>query len=31
ITMLRGTSTQYGYSDPNFGAMAFGFDPNGGF
>ena len=31
ITMLRGSSTQYGYSDPNFGAMNFGFDPNGGF
>ncbi len=31
ITMLRSSSTQYGYSDPNFGAMNFGFDPNGGF
>ena len=28
ITMLRGTSTQFGYSDPNFQAMDFGF---GGF
>jgi len=25
ITMLRGTSTQYGYSDPNFSLMNFGF------
>ncbi len=25
ITMLRGTSTQYGYSDPNFSSMNFGF------
>ena len=25
ITMLRGTSTQYGYSDPNFASMNFGF------
>jgi fumarate reductase iron-sulfur subunit len=31
ITMLRGTSTQYGYSDPNFASMGFGFDPSGGF
>jgi len=31
ITMLRGSSTQYGYSDPNFGAMNFGFDLGGGF
>lgn len=29
ITMLRGTSTQFGYSDPNFQTMDFGF--NGGF
>ncbi len=29
ITMLRGTSTQFGYSDPNFQAMDFGF--GGGF
>ena len=28
ITMLRGTSTQFGYSDPNFQTMDFGF---GGF
>ena len=25
ITMLRGTSTQFGYTDPNFQAMDFGF------
>ena len=25
ITMLRGTSTQYGYNDPNFTSMNFGF------
>ncbi len=25
ITMLRGTSSQYGYTDPNFTAMNFGF------
>jgi len=31
ITMLRSTSAQYGYSDPNFSAMGFGFDPNGSF
>ena len=31
ITMLRGTSSQYGYTDPNFGVMNFGFDPSGGF
>lgn len=31
ITMLRGTSSRYGYMDPNFGNMNFGFDPNGGF
>ena len=29
ITMLRGTATQFGYSDPNFQAMDFGF--GGGF
>jgi len=29
ITMLRGTSAQFGYSDPNFQAMDFGF--GGGF
>jgi fumarate reductase iron-sulfur subunit len=26
ITMLRGTSSQYGYSDPNFAPMNFGFN-----
>lgn len=31
ITLLRGTSSQYGYSDPNFSSMNFGFDPSGGF
>ena len=36
ITMLRGTSLQFGYSDPsfatqNFGTPDFGFDPNAGF
>lgn len=31
IMMLRGTSSQYGYSDPNFSSMNFGFDPNAGF
>ena len=31
ITMLRSTSIQHGYSDPNFGTMNFGFDPNSGF
>ena len=31
ITMLRSSSTRYGYSDPNFAAMGFGFDPNGSF
>ena len=31
ITMLRGTSSQYGYTDPNFSSMNFGFDPSGGF
>jgi fumarate reductase iron-sulfur subunit len=31
ITLLRSTSSQFGYSDPNFGVMNFGFDPNGGF
>ena len=31
ITMLRGTSSQYGYMDPNFSSMSFGFDPNSGF
>jgi fumarate reductase iron-sulfur subunit len=36
ITMLRGTSLQFGYSDPSFatqsfGTPDFGFDPNGGF
>ncbi len=25
ITMLRGTSAQYGYNDPNFTSMNFGF------
>jgi len=29
ITMLRGTASQFGYTDPNFQAMDFGF--NGGF
>jgi hypothetical protein len=29
ITILRGTSAQFGYSDPNFQAMDFGF--SGGF
>jgi fumarate reductase iron-sulfur subunit len=31
ITMLRSTSSQYGYMDPNFSTMSFGFDPNSGF
>jgi fumarate reductase iron-sulfur subunit len=31
ITMLRSTSTQYGYSDPTIATMSFGFDPSGGF
>jgi len=31
ITMLRGKSSQYGYTDPNFATMNFGFDPNAGF
>ncbi len=40
ITMLRGTSLQFGHSDPNFAAQSFGtpdfgggfgFDPNSGF
>jgi len=36
ITMLRGTSMQYGYEDPafsqqSFGTPNFGFDPNAGF
>ncbi len=31
ITMLRGTSSQYGHMDPNFATMNFGFNPNGGF
>ena len=36
ITMLRGTSLQFGHSDPSFatqsfGTPDFGFDPNGGF
>jgi len=31
ITMLRSSSTRYGYSDPNFSAMSFGFDAGGGF
>ena len=31
ITMLRGSSSQFGYSDPNFSSMSFGFDPGGGF
>jgi hypothetical protein len=29
ITMLRGTASQFGYTDPNFQAMDFGF--GGGF
>jgi len=31
ITMLRSTSSQYGYMDPNFSTMSFRFDPNSGF
>jgi len=31
IMNLRGISAQYGYMDPNFGNMSFGFDPNSGF
>ena len=31
ITYLRGTSVEFGYSDPNFASMNFGFDPNAGF
>jgi len=31
ITYLRGTSVEFGYSDPNFALMSFGFDPNAGF
>jgi len=31
ITYLRGSSLDFGYSDPNFTSMSFGFDPNIGF
>ena len=31
ITMLRGTSSQFGYTDPSFSSMNFGFDPGSGF
>jgi len=31
ILMLRSSSSQFGYMDPNAGTMSFGFDPNGGF
>jgi len=31
ITYLRGSSVEFGYSDPSFASMSFGFDPNSGF
>lgn len=31
IIYLRGTSVEFGHSDPNFASMSFGFDPNAGF